>query len=446
MATIPDLNGFNVLLPTSIDAEKTILGAVLLDNVAFYEAAERLEADDFSLDSHRCIFLRMAELMDAQSAVDIVTLAEALGKRKEVASVGGVAYLASLTEGLPRRPVIGEYIRIVKDKSLARQVMAISNVTMSRAADQSEPAAGVVTAAIESMEDSLARGGRRGGREIKDGLVADLPRFEAEMRLPKGGTLGAELFTPELNRITCGIQEGELCLLCARPHQGKTEAAIQAAIANAERGLRVHIQSLEMKEPQLLRRMIRLKAQIPVSHMRDLRCLTWEERQRVNEARDELADLPIFIDDTHELTTQEYRSRCVLAAKRWKADLIIADYVQLLLVPKAKNALEEAKKQAETVRHIARDYCRTLALAQLRRAPPNDLNQYPDIEMIYGSSSFEQAAQIILMLHRTREKKKYTGEDYCFLAKMRELQSIEPLGITAERWGAYRDRYTGEQA
>jgi replicative DNA helicase len=139
MATIPDLT-LDAGLPANVDAEKTILGAILLDNAAHAEAAEKLESDDFSLDSHRRIFLRMSELMDAQRAVDIVTLANELARYKEVESVGGVAYLASLTEGLPRRPVIEEYIRIVKDKSLLRKLMGICSMAIARAADQGETA------------------------------------------------------------------------------------------------------------------------------------------------------------------------------------------------------------------------------------------------------------------------------------------------------------------
>lgn len=122
---MPDLT-LDAGLPANIDAEKTILGAILLDNAAHSEAAEKLTEEDFSLDSHRRIFMRMNELMDAQRAVDIVTLANELARNKEVEAIGGVAYLASLTEGLPRRPVIEEYIRIVKDKSLLRRVGSAS--------------------------------------------------------------------------------------------------------------------------------------------------------------------------------------------------------------------------------------------------------------------------------------------------------------------------------
>src|ERR1700679_4078254 len=145
MATLSNLSSsgfsnFDQGLPASIDAEKTILGAILLDNAAHSEAAEKLEADDFSLDSHKRIYIRMSELMDEQRAVDIVTLSHLLAKYKEVESVGGVAYLASLTEGLPRRPVIEEYIRIVKDKSLLRRLMMICSAAIARAADQRETA------------------------------------------------------------------------------------------------------------------------------------------------------------------------------------------------------------------------------------------------------------------------------------------------------------------
>ena len=442
MATIPDRLGFDAGLPANIDAERTILGAILLANEAYYEAVgDGITADDFALDSHRRIFLRMSQLTDVGHPVDIVTLAEELARNKEVASVGGVAYLASLTEGLPRRPVINAYIRIVKDKAVARRLMGISTDAIARAADQSETGAVVVADTIGLLEDSLAQVLRRKARSIADILADDAPRFDAETHAPAVGTLGASLFTPELSRLTCGIQQAELCLLCARPGQGKTEAAVQVIVDNARRGLRVHMHSLEMREHQIARRMMRYIARVPVQHMRDLRCLRPDEKESLNRARQELADLPIVIDDTHELTCSEYRSRCVLAAKRWRADLIVTDYGQLLKVPKAKNIIEAAPTQAETLRHIARDYCRTLALAQLRRAPPNDLNRYPDMEDILGSSAYEQAAQIILMMHRAREKKRYTGEDHCFLVKMRELQTIQPLGIGAEPWGGFKDRY-----
>ena len=142
---------FDSGLPANVDAEKTILGAIMLDNAAHVEAAEKLLDEDFSLDSHRRIFLRMTELMNTDHAVDIVTLADILSRKKngdtrEIESIGGVAYLASLTEGLPRRPVICEYIAIVKEKSKLRRIMLSCSVAIAKAADQTESASAIVKA------------------------------------------------------------------------------------------------------------------------------------------------------------------------------------------------------------------------------------------------------------------------------------------------------------
>ena len=174
MATTPDI-AFERGLPASVDAERTILGAILLDNHAYNEAAEKLVAADFALESHQRIFARIGELMDASRAVDIVTLAEQLAKRKEVESIGGVAYLASLTEGLPRRLSIEEYVRIVKDKSLLRQLINICSMSITRAADQSEDALEILNQAESDLLEVTEKGITRG--------FAGIPPFPARLNL-----------------------------------------------------------------------------------------------------------------------------------------------------------------------------------------------------------------------------------------------------------------------
>jgi len=215
-------------LPANIDAEKTILGAILLDNAAHSEAAEKLEADDFSLDSHRRIYMRMSELIDAQRSVDIVTLANELARYKEVESVGGVAYLASLTEGLPRRPVIEEYIRIVKDKSLLRKLMLICSSAIARAADQSEDAIGVLDV-TESQLLEVSEKGLTQGLESLDKIVAN--SFGSIDNLYKQGreVTGVATGFIEFDRMTSGLQKGELIIIAARPSMGKTALAINIA-------------------------------------------------------------------------------------------------------------------------------------------------------------------------------------------------------------------------
>src|ERR1700730_3524119 len=151
MAAFPDI-ALERGMPASPDAERSILGAILLENAHYHEAAEKkLTADDFSLDSHRRIFGRMDELIGAGRHVDLVTLVEELARRKEVESVGGVAYIASLTEGLPRRISIEEYVRIVKDKSLLRQLIHVCNQAITQAVDKTED----LPAALTSAERAL---------------------------------------------------------------------------------------------------------------------------------------------------------------------------------------------------------------------------------------------------------------------------------------------------
>jgi len=131
-------------LPANLHAERTILGAILIDNAAHAEAAATLNSEDFALDSHRRIFLRMTELMNEKHSVDIVTLAEKLSFCKEREAIGGIAYLASLTEGLPRRPVIKEYIAIIKEKAKLRRIMLVCSAAIAQAADQSTTASDIV--------------------------------------------------------------------------------------------------------------------------------------------------------------------------------------------------------------------------------------------------------------------------------------------------------------
>ena len=423
------------------DIEQVILGSVMLDNVFYYAAEEAgLSAADFSLDSHARIWTAMGDLLALGMACDEATLTHRLAQTKELSSVGGQAFITCLTTGIPRRPVIDQYVKIVRDKALGRRVSAICASTIDIAADQSEFASETLSSAIEKLQNAGAQVTRH-GRQINELIVEESAKFEAECNIEMTGTLGASVFTPDVDRATNGLMESELCIIAGRPHSGKTEAALQLTLANARRGIRVHVQSMEMKHGQLQRRLWRLIAHVPVSAMRDPRCLTPDQRSRLAMAREELCDLPIFIDDAHELKVSDFRSRTILAAKRWKADLIVADYAQLIIVPKARGIVEAAPAQAETLRHIARDYCRMVALAQLRRAPPQDLNKYPDVEDLLGSSAFEQAAQMILLLHRTRKEKEYTGEDFCFLGKMREMQNLKQFGVRAEKWGELKDRY-----
>src|SRR6201992_1323127 len=196
-------------LPASVEAERSILGAILLDNHAYNEAAAKLRADDFSLDSHRRIYSRMAELIDAHRAVDIVTLAEELAKRKEVEAVGGVAYLASLTEGLPRRPSIEEYVRIVKDKSLSRQLISICSTAITRAADQSEEALVTLDAAESGLLVVSEHGMTRGFADIPE-IIKDSFGSIDNLYAQQKEVTGLATHYTQFDKMTSGLQASDL--------------------------------------------------------------------------------------------------------------------------------------------------------------------------------------------------------------------------------------------
>ena len=327
MAFVPDLT-LEPGMPANIDAEKTILGAILLDNAAHSEASERLDADDFSLDSHRRIFLRMSELMNGQRAVDIVTLANELARNKEVESVGGVAYLASLTEGLPRRPVIEEYIRIVKDKSLLRRLMLICSSAIARAADQSETALEVLGAAETQLLEVSEKGIVHGLQPL-DVIVQNsfgtIDNLYKESREVTGLATDFTVF----DQMTSGLQKGELIIIAARPSMGKTALAINMAQQAAVMGkATVAVFSLEMSKESLLRRMLSSQARVDQRKLQT-GFLGHEDQGKLQHALEQLVEAHLFIDDTAGISLAEMRAK----ARRLKQnsgglDLIVVDYLQ----------------------------------------------------------------------------------------------------------------------
>jgi replicative DNA helicase len=409
MPTVPDIT-LDGGLPANIDAEKTILGAILLDNAAHSEAAERLEADDFSLDSHRRIYLRMSELLDTQRAVDIVTLANELARYKEIEAVGGVAYLASLTEGLPRRPVIEEYIRIVKDKSLLRKLMMICSSAIARAADQSEDAIGVLDVTesqlLEVSEKSLA-----GGLESVERIVAN--SFGSVDNLYKHSREVTGLATDftELDRLTSGLQKGELIIIAARPSMGKTALAINIAQnAAINHGAIVGVFSLEMSKESLLRRMLASQAWVD-QQLLQKGFVGAKEQDKLATALSELVDSKIFIDDSAGISLAEMRAK----ARRLKQnagglDLIVVDYLQLMSasLPSGgkkggyENRTQEVSAISRGLKALAKElHVPVMALSQLSRASERrGEDKRPLLSDLRESGSIEQDADVVAFIHR----------------------------------------------
>ena len=408
MATIPDLT-LDAGLPANVDAEKTILGAILLDNAAHSEAAEKLDADDFSLDSHRRIFLRMSELMNSQHAVDIVTLANELARQKEIEAVGGVAYLASLTEGLPRRPVIEEYIRIVKDKSLLRKLMGICSMAIARAADQGESALDVLGAAESQLMEVTEKGITHGFQSL-DEIVQH--SFGTIDNLYKQGREVTGLATGfiDLDRMTSGLQKGELIIIAARPSMGKTALAINIAQnAAVSHNATVAIFSLEMSKESLLRRMLASQAGVDQRNLQT-GFLGKEDHSKLQNALGQLVDSRMFIDDTAGISLAEMRAK----ARRLKQnsgglDLIVVDYLQLMSATLSSAGGKHYENRTQEVSAISRGLkalskeldVPVVALSQLSRASERrGDDKRPMLSDLRESGSIEQDADVVAFIHR----------------------------------------------
>ena len=396
-------------MPANLDAEKTILGAILLDNAAHSEAAERLESDDFSLDSHRRIFLRMTELMNAQRAVDIVTLANELARNKEIEAVGGVAYLASLTEGLPLRPVIEEYIRIVKDKSLLRKLMAICSAAIARAADQSETALEVLGAA-ESQLLEVSEKGITHGLQPLDQIVANSFGTIDNLYKQSREVTGLATHFTDLDRLTSGFQKGELIIIAARPSMGKTALAINIAQNAGIRGkAKVAVFSLEMSKESLLRRMLASQAGVDQRKLQT-GFLGREDQTKLQHALEQLVEAPLYIDDSAGISLAEMRAK----ARRLKQnsgglDLIVVDYLQLMsaTLPSAggkryENRTQEVSAISRGLKALAKELdVPVVALSQLSRASERrGEDKRPMLSDLRESGSIEQDADVVAFIHR----------------------------------------------
>ncbi len=453
MATIPDLT-LEAGLPANLDAEKTILGAILLDNAAHAEAAEVLKADDFSLDSHRRIFLRMSELMDTGRAVDIVTLANELSRYKEVESVGGVAYLASLTEGLPRRPVIEDYIRIVKDKSLLRRLMGICSAAIAKAADQSQDAIGVLdeteSQLLEVSQAGLAQGLQPIEIVVRDsfGSIDNLYKHAREIT-------GLNTGFTDFNRMTSGLQKGELIIVAARPSMGKTALAINIAENAALRyGAVVAIFSLEMSRESLLRRMLASQAGVDQRKLQT-GFIPREDQQKLQSTLEQLVESRIFIDDSAGASIAEMRAKARrLKQNAGRLDLIVIDYLQLMSaslpgVSKKgyENRVQEVSAISRGLKAMAKELqAPVMALSQLSRSNEKRDDKRPMLSDLRESGSIEQDADVVAFIHRDSYYNRDEDQADADKAKAEIIiakQRNGPTGIVQMHWNSAFTRFDG---
>jgi len=365
-------------LPHNLEAEKSVLGAVLLDNTAVNAAAELLTDEDFYGEAHRLIFGAMCELSENSAPIDAVTLSEHLGDKVERA--GGKQYLSTLVDGLPRALNVAQYARIVKDKASLRRLIASANTIITEALGQEEETDEIIDAAerriFEIAEDKVKRG-FLSVHDLAEETMHELEELHERREFITGVPTGFK----RLDTMTAGLQGGDLIILAARPSMGKTALALNIAQhVGLRHGGSVGIFSLEMSTQQLIRRLMSAEAAVD-NHKLATGFLSDKDLNDLLNALEFLSTAKIFVDDTANPSLLEMRSK----ARRLKAehglDLIVIDYLQLMsLGGRYENRNLEIGAISRALKGLAKELeVPIVALSQLSRAPESRAEHRPQL-------------------------------------------------------------------
>ena len=390
--------------PHNLEAERALLGSVLLDNGALNVALETLSKDDFFSEAHRVTFEKMLEISERSRTIDLVTLAEELSKDGLLEKVGGAGYLAALTDGVPvgSSASVAEYSRIVREKALVRRLINASNNVISRcleATDDPETLIDLAQSQIFEIAEQKVKSGFLGVRDIVKSSFGNIDvLFDRGQRVT-----GVETGFVDLDNLTSGLQPGELIIIASRPALGKTALALNVAANAAKNGSVVGVFSLEMSKESVLIRLLCSEARID-SHKLRTGFSSREDWGKMTQALGRLAEAPLFIDDTPALSIMQIRAK----ARRLKAekglDLVIVDYLQLVTGHgRFENRTQEVSLISRSLKSIAKElHVPVLALSQLSRAPEQRPGQRPQLSDLRESGSIEQDADVVVFIFREK--------------------------------------------
>jgi replicative DNA helicase len=405
----------NRRLPASEEAERSILGAIMLDARAYCEAAEDLKPGDFSLDSHRQIYARMVELAESSRPVDLVLLVEELSRRGELEAIGGPEFVAGLVDGVPDRPSIAHYVRIVKEKAQLRGLIHAANAVIARAMDGDKPTE-ISSDLLQTVLDVEAQA-QQSHAVTPRNFMSEVVR-ELEIQAQSGGLVGLPTGVDPLDIATGGLRHGELVVIGALPGAGKTALACQIVTENAEAGNPVGVFSLEMSRWEMGKRFLSAVTPVSANKIRHPGHITKDDWPRLATGAAEIAQWPVWFDDSGTISIPELLARARLFITRMKAKLIVVDYLQLVRA-EAREIRERVGKVADALRQLAKvERIPVVLLSQLRR--PQNVNDAPTMIDLKESGDIEAHAHVVLLLHvPTGPDGKPTGEDTIIIGKNR---------------------------
>jgi replicative DNA helicase len=388
-------------LPHNLEAERSVLGAILLHNEAFNLAAEVIDSGDFFRDAHRRIFDRMVKLSERSNAIDLVTLKDELNKAGELDEVGGPAYIAALVDGVPRSMNVEHYARIIKEKSTLRNLIFSANKILATAYDGGEDADVILDQAehaIFAIADDKVRDGFVSLRELAHSSLDTIEKLQARKELVTGVPTG---FT-DLDEMTSGLQQGDLVIVAARPSMGKTSLVLNMAQhVGTKTDMTVGFFSLEMSKEQLFMRLLTSEARIDAHRLRG-GFLGERDWGRLSTAIGALSEAKIFIDDTPSIGVLEMRAKCRRLASEHGLHLVIIDYIQLMQGRgRFENRTLELASISRSLKGLAKELgVPIIVLSQLSRAPESRSDHRPQLSDLRESGALEQDADVVAFIYR----------------------------------------------
>ena len=390
--------------PNSVEAEQSLIGGLMLNKAAWDKVADVVIAEDFYRNDHRIIFTAIAQLVDDGNPCDVVTVSEFLDRRSELDKAGGLEYLAALANETPGAANARAYANIVRERSMLRSLISAGNeISGSAFGTDGRSATDLVDEAERRVFEIAEKGARVGAgfRTLKQILPEAVDRIDL-LHQSDGDITGISTGYNEFDKLTAGLQDGELIIIAGRPSMGKTTLALNIA-ENAAIGGKVPtaIFSMEMPSQQLAFRMISSLGRVDQTHLRTGR-FPDEDWSRINTAVQLMSEAPIYIDDSAGLSPTEIRARSRRLHREHGLGLIVVDYLQLMQVPGNKeNRATEISEISRSLKALAKELSLpVIALSQLNRSVEQRTDKRPVMSDLRESGAIEQDADLIVFIYR----------------------------------------------
>ena len=389
--------------PQNIEAEQSVLGAILIDQGAIAKISDILQPEDFYREAHKLVYRSAMSLFERGEAIDFITVIDMLRREESLERAGGISYITSLANGVPTAANIVFHAKIVQEKSLLRRLIHAATDIAAMGYAETEEVERVLDHAEQKILEVATRKISQDFAPIKEIIFRTLDRID-EMHNAKGGITGLSTGFTNLDKLTGGFQRSDLILIAARPSMGKTAFALNIAQHMVTRDKKsVAIFSLEMPREQLAMRMMCAEGLIDSQHFRT-GAMSNDEWRNLIDASDRLSSSPMFIDDTASVNAVELRNKARRISKEHGLDCIIIDYLQLMdggAHSRIDNRQQQISDISRSLKALARELkVPVIALSQLSRGPESRNSRRPMLSDLRESGSLEQDADMVAFLYR----------------------------------------------